>query len=150
MDELRERSRWLSWAISGLAVLLLIVPVTVAGAVLSGRLQYAELLVRQLPAVFYVWALWSVRGALSGYAAGGSLAARAGKSIQVVGISLFLGGLSNVFAVPLILRSMRGAGSYAHFDMAAMTLGAVGLSLAIIGRLLADAEAVRRELEEFV
>jgi hypothetical protein len=150
MDELRRRSRWLSRAIGALALLLLAVPVITATALVLGSYSHVELLVRQLPVLFYVWALWSVRGALAAYAQGGSLTARAGRSIQAVGISLFLGGLCNVFAVPIILRAMRGQGSYVYFDGAAMTLGAVGLSLVVIGRLLADTEAMRRELDEFV
>lgn len=150
MDSLRKRSGLLAQAILVLIIVLVAVPVVVALAVAVGTYPHVELLVRQLPVLFYVWALWSVRGALAAYAAGGSLAAHAGRSIQAVGVSLFLGGLCNVFAVPLILRSMRGEGSFAYFDVSAMTLGAVGLALVIIGRLLADAEAARRELDEFV
>lgn len=150
MDRLRSRSRWLARAILAVLAMLLIVPVIVALAVLAGREQYGDLLVRQLPMLFYAWALWSVRGALAGYASDGALSARASRSIQAVGISLFLGGLSNVFGVPLILHALHGQGSFAYFDVAAITLGAVGLSLIVIGRLLADAEAARRELEEFV
>lgn len=150
MDQLRSRSRWLARAILAVLAMLLIVPVIVALAVLAGRDQYGDLLVRQLPMLFYGWALWSVRSALADYAAGGSLGDRASRSLQCVGISLFLGGLSSVFAVPLVLRAIHGRGSFAYFDVPAITLGAVGLSLVIIGRLLADAEAARRELEEFV
>ena len=150
MDELRIRSRWLSRAIGALALLLLAVPVITATAIALGTYPHVELLVRQLPVLFYVWALWSVRGALAAYGQGGALTARAGSSIQAVGVSLFLGGLCNVFAVPIILRVMRGEGTYVYFDVTAMTLGAVGLSLVVIGRLLADAEAARRELDEFV
>jgi Protein of unknown function (DUF2975) len=150
MDELRKRSGWLARAIGGLAILLLIVPTIVGIAVVSGRRHYVDLLVGQLPVLFYAWALWSVRGALAAYAGGGTLTARAGKSIEAVGACLFLGGLCDVFAVPLLLRVLHGQGSYAAFDMAAMTLGGVGLALVVIGRLLADAEAARRELDEFV
>ena len=150
MDQLRSRSRWLARAILAVLAMLLIVPVIVALAVLAGRDQYGDLLILQLPMLFYAWALWSVRSALADYAAGGSLGDRASRSVQSVGISLFLGGLSSVFAVPLVLRAIHGRGSFAYFDVPAITLGAVGLSLVIIGRLLVDAEAARRELEEFV
>ena len=150
MDTLRVRSRWLSWAIGGLLLMLLAVAAIVTAAFLSGRYANASLLVQQLPILFYAWALWSVRKSLAAFAAGGTLTEGAGRSMQAVGISLFLGGLSNVFAVPLILRAMRGTGSIAHFDVAAITLGAIGLALVVIGRLLADSEAMRRELDEFV
>jgi hypothetical protein len=150
MNLLRIRSRWLARAILGVLLLLLAVPTIVAIAVLSGRYQYGDLLAQQLPMVFYACALWSIRGALSAYAGGGSLVAPASGSIQTVGIELFLGGLSNVFAVPLVLRAMHGRGTFAHFDVPAIALGAVGLSLVVFGRLLADAEAAQRELEEFV
>ena len=150
MDNIRRRSRWLARGIIGVLVMLMAVPIIVAAAVVSGHYPHAELLVRQLPMLFYAWSLWSISRALSDYARSGSIAVPAGKSLQAVGISLFLGGLSNVFAVPLILRASRGEGSVAFFDVSAITLGAVGLSLVVIGRLLADAEAARRELEEFV
>lgn len=150
MDDLRRRSRWLSRAILAVLLILMAVPIIVAAAILSGRYPHMDLLVRQLPMLFYAWALWSIRMTLANYAAGGTLTARASRSIQEVGVSLFLGGLSSVFAVPLILKGMRGDGSYARFDVAAITLGAVGLALVVIGRLLADAEAARRELDEFV
>lgn len=106
MDRLRLRSRWLARAILGVLIMLLIVPVTVAVAVLSGSYPYGDILVRQLPMLFYAWALWSIRGALSDYATGGSLSAGVGDSIQTVGVGLFLGALSNVFAVPLIVRAI--------------------------------------------
>ena len=150
MDQLRHRSRWLARAILFVLIVLLLVPVTVTLAVLLGRYPFGEVMVRQLPMLFYAGALWSIRGALSEYAAGGSLSVRAGRSIQNVGIALFLGGLSSVFVVPAILHVMQGRGSFAFFDVAAITLGAVGLSLVVIGRLLGDAEAARRELEEFL
>ena len=150
MDPLRIRSRWLARAVLVVLIVLLIVPVTILAAIISGRFPYVDLLIRQLPMLFYAYALWSIRGALSDYARGGSLSARASRSMQAVGISLFLGGISTVFGVPLIIRAMHAQGSYAAFDVAAITLGAVGLSLVVIGRLLADAEAARRELEEFV
>lgn len=150
MDNLRHRSRWLSRAVLAVLLMLLVMPTVVVIAIISGRYPYLELLVRQFPMLFYALALWSIRGALSDYASGGSLSARAGRSIQGVGICLFLGGLTTVFVVPLVLRAMHGWGPYGAFDVAAITLGAVGLSLVIIGRLLDDAEAARRELEEFV
>ena len=149
MDSLRIGSRWLSRAILGVLIMLLVMPTLVAVAVISGR-PYIDLLIRQLPMIFYAWALWSIRGALSGYASGGSLSMRASRTIQVVGLNLFLGGLTDVFAVSLLLRAVHGWGSYGYFNPAAITLGAVGLSLVVIGRLLGDAEAARRELEEFV
>ena len=150
MDQLRKRSRLVARAILGVLLILLAVPAVVTIAIASGRYQYADLLARQLPMLFYATALWSIRGTLSRYADGGALGASAIRSIQTVGVLLFLGGLSNVFAVPLVLWAMHGSGSFAHFDVAAITLGAVGLSLVVIGRLLADAEVARRELEEFV
>ena len=151
MDQLRLRSRWLARAVTGVLIMLLILPAVVLLAEITGRYPYADLLVRQLPMLFYALALWSIRGALYAYANGGSLSARAGRSIQAVGINLFLGGISTVFAVPLALRALHhGRGSYGAFDVAAIPLGAVGLSLVVIGRLLSDAEAARRELEEFV
>jgi len=89
MDSLRIRSRWLSRAILGVLIMLLVMPTLVAIAVISGR-PYIDLLIRQLPMIFYAWALWSIRGALSGYASGGSLSMRASRTIQVVGLNLFL------------------------------------------------------------
>lgn len=150
MDTLRMRSRWLARAILGVLVILMLVPVTIVVAVLAGRYHLGDVIVRQLPMIFYVAALWSIRGALNEYARGGSLSDRAGRSIQAVGMSLFLGGLTSVFVVPTILLAIHGHGSFALFDVSAITLGAVGLSLVVIGRLLGDAEAARRELEEFL
>jgi hypothetical protein len=149
MDSLRTRSRWLSRAVLGVLLMLMVMPTVVAIAVISGR-PYLDLLIRQLPMLFYACALWSIRGALSDYASGGSLSVRASSSIQVVGLNLFFGGLTDVFAVSLLLRAVHGWGSYGDFNVAAITLGAVGLSLVVIGRLLSDAEAARLELEEFV
>src|SRR5438067_480223 len=103
MDHLREKSRWLARAILGVLFVLLLVPATVTVAVASGRYPLNDVIIRQLPMLFYAWALWSIRTALNGYAVGGSLDLRTGQSLQYVGLALFLGGLSNVFVVPMIV-----------------------------------------------
>ena len=89
MDQLRIRSRWLARAILFVLIVLLLVPVTMAVAVLLGRYAFGDIMIWQMPMLFYAVALWAIYRALANYASGGPLGAPVGRSIQIVGSKSF-------------------------------------------------------------
>ena len=108
------------------------------------------LLMNFLPIPFYLWAIWCARRAILLIGSGGAFRTVLSSMLQRIGWALLAGGLVRTFAVPWGLHLVRGIGSYATFDPAAITVGVIGLTLIIVARLVADAEAIRAELDEFV
>ena len=108
------------------------------------------LLMTFLPIPFYLWAIWSARPAILLIGSGGAFRIVLSSMLQRIGWALLAGGLVRTFAVPWGLRLVRGLGSYATFDPAAITVGVIGLTLIIVARLVAEAEAIRAELDEFL
>ena len=107
------------------------------------------LLMAFLPIPFYLWAIWTARRAILLIGSGGALRAIVSTMLQRVGWALFAGGLVRTFAVPWYYRIAHGSGPFAAFDPGAITVGAIGVTLVIVARLVAEAEAMRAELDEF-
>lgn len=104
-----------------------------------------------IPAVFYLWALWSIRGVFGALAEGGRLQPALAAGLTRVGQALVLGAASSVLLVTNLLRWIGAIeGGYAHFDVPGIVLGVVGLALLLLARLLEHAAAVQAELDEIV
>lgn len=110
----------------------------------------ALLMMTFLPVPFYLWAIWTARRAVLLIGSGGALRDVLSAMLGRIGVALLAGGLVRVFVVPWMTSVYLGAGAYAAFDPAAITVGVVGLTLVIVARLVAEAEAMRAELDEFL
>jgi len=103
------------------------------------------------PEVFWLAALWWVRQALAAFARGDIFAPTVARMLERVGATLAAGALAATFVVPPLQRAL-GAdpGYWIAFDVAGVVLGALGLALAVIARVLRRAAAVQAELDEMI
>lgn len=123
----------------------------ILAALLRGGGHMTEtLLMTFLPIPFYLWAIWIARRAILLIGSGGALRTIVSTMLQRIGWALLAGGLVRTFAVPWGYRIVNGSGPVAAFDAAAITIGAIGVTLVIVARLVAEAEAARAELDEFL
>lgn len=109
------------------------------------------MLVRLLPGVGYLWALWAVQRALGELAAGRLFQAALVRALRQVGIGVLAGALLNVFAVTNLSRWLLGGhGSVLYFDLSGIVLGVVGAALVLLARVVDSARALQAELDEIV
>lgn len=109
------------------------------------------MLVRLLPGVGYLWALWAVQRALGELAAGRLFQAALVRALRQVGIGVLAGALLNVFAVTNLSRWILGGhGSVLYFDLSGIVLGVVGAALVLLARVVDSARALQAELDEIV
>ena len=106
--------------------------------------------VRILPAIGYLWALWAVQRALADLAAGRLFHATVARAMRHIGVGVLVGALLNVFAVTNLARISGGHGSYLYFDLSSIVLGVVGAALVLLARLVDQARALQAELDEIV
>lgn len=102
-----------------------------------------------VPEVFFLLALGGVRRALAEFARGQLYVPAVTRMLDRVGVLLAAGAGIGVFAVPAMLRAL-GAdpGYWIAFDVSAMVLGALGLSLTVIAHVFGRAAALEAELDE--
>lgn len=165
LGRLQVRSRWLGRAVTGLVgLVLLVAAISFVGALRSGASMHDEVgpparaaswLVFWAPAAFYLWALWAIRRALDNVAAGRYFHPTLARSLRDVGIGLGAGGATSAVIQPNLMRLMSDAGwgrqifaSYGHFDVAYVAVGAVGLALVLLSRVLHRAAEIQAELDE--
>lgn len=104
-----------------------------------------------LPAVGYLWALWSAQRALADLAAGQTFQPTVSRAMRHIGCGVLAGALLEVFALTNLTRWLLGGqGSYLYFDLSAIVLGVVGAALVLLARLVDEARALRAELDEIV
>jgi hypothetical protein len=104
-----------------------------------------------LPALGYLWALWSAQRALGDLAAGRTFHPTVARAMRHIGIGVLVGALLQVFAVTNLLREVFGGrGSYLYFDLSAIVLGVVGAALFLLARLVDRGRALQAELDEIV
>lgn len=112
------------------------------------------------PALFYLWALWTLRGLFSALSRGGlNFQPLIAQALSRIGWALALGAGVSVVAAPIVL-SLGGPhafGGFAVFVVPPLTLGVVGLALIALAGLLRRASAIEAEatklrttLKEFV
>lgn len=107
--------------------------------------------VRFLPGLGYLWALWAVQRALADLAAGRLFHATVARAMRHIGLGVLAGALLNVFAVTNLSRwIVGGQGGYAYFDLSGIVLGVVGAALVLLARLVDQARALQAELDEIL
>jgi len=148
LDQLRARSRQLSHAVTMVLVILLLALSIELFAIGSGRYPHAWLLFHRLPMFFYLWAIWAVQRAIASISRGDVFGLVVPRLLTQVGLALFFGGIVNVFVAPILIKLVTGRGGLAAYDVAAITLGVVGLALVVVAQLLRQAAAMRAELDE--
>ena len=148
IDQLRARSRLLSRLVTMVLVVLLLTLAMEITVVATGAYPHAFLLIYRLPMLFYLWAIWAVQRAIASIGRGELFGLIVPRLLTQIGLALFLGGIVNVFVAPLLLKLAFGRGGYAAYDVAAITLGVVGLALIVVAQLLRQAASMRAELDE--
>jgi hypothetical protein len=113
--------------------------------------RLALLAVQALPALGYLWALWSVQRALGDLALGRIFHPTLARALRHIGIGVLAGSLLKVFAVTNLTRLLiEVRGSYAYFDLSAIVLGVVGAALVLLARVVDEARLVQAELDEIL
>jgi hypothetical protein len=99
------------------------------------------------PDVAYLVALHSIRGALASFARGEFFAPIVTRLLARVGALLALGAFAATFVVPLVERALGWSpGYWIAFDVSGLVLGAIGLALIVIARVLQRASTIESEL----
>jgi hypothetical protein len=156
-ERFRRHCRWLRAAtvlvLAGLALLLAIGASTIPWSPTAGAPgdQALLLLVRLLPGLGYLWALWAVQRALGELAAGRLFHAAVARGIRHIGIGVLAGALASVFAITNLSRLIVGGqGGLAYFDLSGIVLGVVGAALVLLARVVDSARALQAELDEIL
>lgn len=103
------------------------------------------------PTVFYLFAVWAIGSAMGQLSRGRLIQPTLSRALRHVGLALGLGGLLSVFGVTNIVRMIEGgAGGFANFDVAGMTLGMIGGALFLLGRVVDQADRIQSELDEMI
>jgi hypothetical protein len=104
-------------------------------------------LIEITPDIAYLVALQSIRAALASFARGEFFAPLVTRMLARVGALLALGAFAATFVVPLVERALgRSPGYWIAFDVSGLVLGAIGLALIVIARVLQRASAIESEL----
>lgn len=101
------------------------------------------------PEILYLISLWWIRQALAAFASGDFYASIVSTMLRRVGALLAIGAFLNVFIVPALDRALgMSPGYWIAFDVTGLVLGAIGLSLVIVSRILDRARELKAELDE--
>lgn len=161
VDGLRRQSLWFS----RLTLTLFLATSAILAIFVMGAAAHPErldffgrLLVRWSPALFYLYALWAMRGGFRDFARGGVLGDAIASGCSRAGWALAVGGSLSAVGVPNLIRILddagvlkRAPGEWAGllvFDVAYLAVGLVGLALILLGRLLRLAGETQREAAE--
>jgi hypothetical protein len=107
--------------------------------------------IANLPALCYLYGVWSIGAALGEIAKGRLVQAALPSVLRRVGISLGVGGVLGVFVVAGLTRLAGGQTvGYVRFYVAGMTLGMIGGALFLLGRIMDRALAAQAELDEMI
>ena len=150
LEKLLGRQRLMVALITFVFLVLALVALLELSLVLRHHMPFGPHLIRRIPLALYLFALWSLRRALKAIGGSASEEEVVARRLGDVGLALFVGGLTQVFAVPLLLSLVLDEGVPVYYDVSAITLGAVGFGLLLVARLLEQALRARRELGEFV
>ncbi len=161
-DRLRRDSLRLSrimLVLVACTALLILLPtfISLAARGASGDARQALLrwcVVIGFPSVFYLYALWAFRAIFRGFAVNGVFGSSLSRGCSRAGVALALGATVSAVVAPNLLRLLGsdvgdgylGAGpTLLRFDLAYLAVGAVGLALVLLGRLLARAAEAQQE-----
>jgi hypothetical protein len=107
--------------------------------------------VQALPAIAYLWALWSVQRALGDLGAGRIFHPTVARALRHIGIAVLAGSLLKVFAVTNLTNLLLGTrGNLLWFELSAIVLGVVGAALVLLARVVDEARLVQAELDEIL
>ncbi|WP_158884148.1 DUF2975 domain-containing protein [Rhodanobacter sp. L36] len=116
-----------------------------------GRQSFGRLAVQMihaLPEASYLLALWWIRQALNAIAQGELYGPTIQHMLDRVGLMLAVGAFVSVFLVPGLCRVLGyDPGYWIAYDVSALVLGAIGLSLKVIADVLRHAAGVQAELD---
>jgi hypothetical protein len=102
-----------------------------------------------VPEAIYLMALDAVRRALAEIEQGQFYAPAITRMLDRMGLLLAVGAFINVFIVPALQRALGATpGYWIAFDISGLVLGALGLSLTVIARVIGHAATVQAELDE--
>jgi hypothetical protein len=151
-EQYRRRSRWLMQATTVVMVAIVLVAALYVYVVMRAQLDDPEVLLRLalawLPSVFYLWALWILRGLFAALAGDGlRLQPGVAKAMARIGMTLMAGGATTLLTVPLIsmLAQPHKMGSFPLFNVPALVLMMLGLALLVLARLLQQGVALQAE-----
>lgn len=151
---LRRLTTALFFTLAALLVLerfgLVMVEVTLQGGFTADL--WRLLAVRTLDAIpdaCYLLALWWVREALDGFAKGALYTQTLPRMLERTGLALAIGAGIAVFLVPGASRLLgAGPGYFIAFDVSALVLAAIGLTLRVLAGVLRRAAELQAELDE--
>ncbi len=149
-SDLTARSRLLSRLVMMVFVIVALASVMEIVVTATGVYPHTRLLLSRLPMPFYLWAIWTVGRACAAIGRGEYFGLVVPRLLTRVGLALFFGGIASVFVAPLLMRVVTGRGGYLAYDVAAITVGVVGLALVVIAPLLRQAAEMRAELDEIL
>lgn len=139
-------------AVAGVSLvfaLLAAFTIAILFSMVAGHAPFLRLTKFFVPLPFYLAALWLARSTIVRIDAGMALRSAISPMLTRIGWALFLGGLVQVWVVPW-LGMFEAHGAFGNFDVNAITLGAVGITLVMVARLVKDAELDRAELDEIL
>ena len=111
--------------------------------------RLAVAVLKALPEILYLVALWWIRQALASFAQGQLYATAVTRMLDRVGVTLALAAVFGVFILPSASAALGYSPGYIiAFDVATLVLGAIGLSLKIIAHVLRSAAEQQAELEQ--
>ncbi len=117
----------------------------------DGSTQLLLAVLRFLPGLGYLWALWAVQRALADLGSHRMFHGTVARAMRHIGLGVLAGALLNIFAVTNLWRWMMGGqGGYLYFDLSAIVLGVVGAALLLLAQVVDRARALQDELEEFL
>ena len=150
--------RWLSiFMVVSVGAMLLLAHLVfpVLNWLINGRAMDAQhtaiSLIWLTPAVFYLFAVWSIGRAMGQLANGRLIQPTLASALRRVGLSVGLGAVFTVFLMTNLLRVAGAAkDGYLNFDVGAMTLGMIGGALFLLGRVVDQADRVQAEMDEMI
>lgn len=143
----------LTAATLALVVILISERLGYAGAYAPGGLDAAQLpkqFLLSLPALMNLAALWCLRGAVAAAADGEPFGRVVVSAFRRVGALLAASAATALLIVPALARLLGPAPErLIEADISTLVLGAIGLAMMFVGKLIARAGAAQRELEAF-
>ena len=151
------RMRWYVGVLWGASATLVVLERFSAATIAAVRSGFAEEPLRKLacqavaafPEILFLLGLWWIREALAAFARGELFAAPMTRMLDRVGVVLAIGAATRIFVVPGVCRILGfNEGHWIAFDAASLVLGAIGLALNAIARVLRHASTLQSELDE--
>jgi MFS superfamily sulfate permease-like transporter len=152
MTELRKEGRLVATVAAAGLLVVTIAWIAQLAFSPSGDVKAQFWLVRQFDTLIYLAALGTICRAGWLVGQGRAFDAVLPGLLTAIGIMLSLAAVLELFGIPLILRTFFPGvtNSFGHYDPAYFAIGAVGLLLWLLGRMIRRAAAMADELAEFM